>query len=1173
MKFLSALLVGTIAVSGAAHHFEIGNIFPLPPQPAPASPLVDPKMLQERRDMLAQQLAEKIEREQKADNLLTYQPPTSTWLHDQRKRALTRLRRHNSDVLVVPFQVSGNGLDASARSLMTLSVAQRIANGTDLKVANPVLVSRALGANSRTFSEEEITKLASTLDVTQVVVSHIGHDNLIDQKKGGTFNLKSTLYERDPINNKWKESQSHQFEAKNVRFTYEEPPYHAFMSKKDKLIQTVLGMESRLLPAPTHLVKRPVLDIGDDVASFFETTDRGIMHEIHALQLLGSLHEPTTSLRDRPLLFERSLVLLEHIDPASDDYALLQARALAQLNRRAAAVKLLNELPDVNVTPEIEKLHNYLNGNIDKQSDDRSDKPPGALDIIAMLENTRLLFDYGREPDWTKLGNTIQSVSDQWQYLLSEAFLDQYVWQQHSNGPLKALMDLIYQNPAYSPEAIEMRLAIDSEASLEKEYTRAILKEAANIEEADLETNALSAAPSDLADLFRNTSAENVMMRMHRFNQSLGKPKQALEVADEQIDLFHGHPDISVSVGSLKVNNMDPGDSQDRFGQMAIDGLLWSGNRTLENYQIARSPMHYYAYFSYLSSEQKKQITFANDWPQPPVTPPDCLINTIQRLYCLSSSFKAAMKENRTVEASKLLRENSNRFHGSQHLMDFRYTAYEALGDTKGLRELQQKVMDGEVSDWALYSRVAKSLVLESRHEDVSRLIKGYPGFHEPGHASGVKLANRAFEFGSLLWWAGAYKPAEDLYEIATQYNTGAGAEMAAKVRLALIDQNYNRAIETTKRRVRRYRSAYSLRDLIGLFAYIGEFDNAHSVLDSATEKLKEPELWTGALILYRAHGLSDDQVSDRLERIVSTGKDKYELSRLSARYVFLSNVIDRHIPNDLPKRLQDRQPQQTHYISPWHNPYDRLPARQQGFDMVGLETLKNNNSTIPSRPAMAAQALHLIDQKNYQQAFELFDLGTYAYSLNEFLPYYALASVKTGNTKRISQYLDHFFKDHGSSTNLTHKSEAEKDADFDARLSQAILLAHRGNHLQALSMLKMTNSDVRHTSDRFIFTRYQIMEVARLLFEHTNEASYRTFALDLARRNDIIEPIQSYSVSFIAMLSESPAERIVALSKLLRMDPGSRGIKTASAEELEKARKLVRYPSSKISSSVDSGI
>ena len=83
------------------------------------------------------------------------------------------------------------------------------------------------------------------------------------------------------------------------------------------------------------------------------------------------------------------------------------------------------------------------------------------------------------------------------------------------------------------------------------------------------------------------------------------------------------------------------------------------------------------------------------------------------------------------------------------------------------------------------------------------------------------------------------------------------------------------------------------------------------------------------------------------------------------------------------------------------------------------------------------------------------------------------------------------------------------------------------------------------------------------MLFEDTGEHDYREFALDLARKNTVIEPIQAWTHSFVAMLSMDKQERITALARAIFLDTKSRCLLVADKSELRIAREIAKkgYP------------
>ncbi len=1091
----------------------------------------------------------------------TYTPPHSAWLNAQRQRAITRLSDKTYDLLVVPIQTSGNSLDATSRSLMTLSIAQRIANGTRLTVADPLLVSEALGSNRRVFSKEAVTALADKLKVKQVIVGFVHTNATHTTTAGGTFTLSSHMLQRDAsgaLNGKL----LNQYTETDIPFSYTEPPYHAFLDKRDNLINTVLSPARPLPDQPKYLSDRTALDLSGPIKQSLTNHSKNTLQSIHTLQLLGSLHAPGSSSRERSLLFERSLVLLEEFNPESSDYLLLRARAMAQLNRRPAAVKLLQAATDSQNTKELEWLGEYLDGNLlDSNYIDAIDTA-NSLNTISILENTRLTFEYHREPDWNKLSTALNTLHEEWRFLVSEAALDQYIWQDHTNGSLKLLLDISVHEPEFSMNAIEMRLSINSNLDIESEFTRATLKHADSLELQSKEDAGLYPQIPDLAGFVRNAAAENTIQRINRFQTTLGKPDLAIEVAENQLNYFKDHPDLAVTIGMLRYKHGDRNQLADH-GKMIVDGILWANTRTELIIDGINRVATLGQSFHNRTGNAFRQLPFVKDWPAPANTGPDCLKTSISGQNCLVYSMNLALAKQNMELATRLLKENSHRFSGHPDQLDFKYQAYKATGDRKGILELQHLVMNNGTAEWALYDRVASSLMLDSNYTEALQVIKKYPGFHEQGHANAVTLANRAYEFGSKFWWSGAHEQARELYKLASQFSTASEGEMAANVRLALLAGDYNTAIDATMHRVRRYRSKYALRDLTGLLIHTGQLDQAANVLDSVKDRLDEPEIWTSIVLYQRAKEYTPTQITDWLNdnNFNSLGAMYF----LPTRHVFQSHVVDREVSSQLGKWIQDRHEQEHLIVLKSIYPNATPESHAQEWKTI-------QNRPVSSLPIHGANGISALQRSDYKAAYAHLDLATEQYGLHEFMAYYALASIKTGNTVRVEKYLAQHSAMRDAGPKLMNQPTVD-DQGFDANLANAVLLAGKGKHKQALTALERLNNDVLHTRSRYLYTRYQIMDISRLLFLHTGQQIYRDFTLNMAQRNDIIEPIQSYSASFIAMLSDEPSERISALAKVLRLDAGSRSIKYANATELEKARKLVRIPESRNPNSAHLGI
>jgi hypothetical protein len=73
--------------------------------------------------------------------------PHSQWLESQRAAYTAALKKQRVDMIVVPFQVQGYGLERAERALMSADLAYHVDPG--VRVADPFLTERALGQSAR----------------------------------------------------------------------------------------------------------------------------------------------------------------------------------------------------------------------------------------------------------------------------------------------------------------------------------------------------------------------------------------------------------------------------------------------------------------------------------------------------------------------------------------------------------------------------------------------------------------------------------------------------------------------------------------------------------------------------------------------------------------------------------------------------------------------------------------------------------------------------------------------------------------------------------------------------------------------------------------------------------------------------------------------------------------
>jgi hypothetical protein len=375
---------------------------------------------------------------------------------------------------------------------------------------------------------------------------------------------------------------------------------------------------------------------------------------------------------------------------------------------------------------------------------------------------------------------------------------------------------------------------------------------------------------------------------------------------------------------------------------------------------------------------------------------------------------------------------------------------------------------------------------------------------------------------------------------------------MGSAQRLALIDGDYEQAQRHAVRRIQRYQDKFAVRDLIGLSVIAGNTAQAWNIVNGFQPMFDQPELWDGALVAHRADNAALDAI---VEWGFEDGRAGLGAAKgaLSLRFAFLAHTLDRIPSAELGAMVRARQAGVQ-----WARPWDRVPMIRRNAPYFEARFAKPPEG-LDNLLVYAADALVALEDKNYRAAFARLDEATNHYELREFLPAYAWAAAKIGETVRLEGYL-------AGARDYKSKREDHTDSrnkQFDENLAEAMLLGAKGQTAAAIDRLKGANTEIVHNEDRRVLTRYQIMESARLLYADTGERAYRDFALDLARRNAVIEPIQAYTHSFVAMLSPDRQERIVALARVLVLDPQSRSIGSANPKELDEARALAArgYP------------
>lgn len=1101
-----------------------------------------------------------------AEPAKTYEVPSSRWIEADRTRALQALQGHTYDVLVVPFQVRGHALDSASRSLMTLSLAHGIQRSTSLTVADPMLVARALGPTARQYDSAAIVALAKQLGVQTIVVGWSGHD------RQGQFSLR---VERTDIMADGRLGPAIRLmDETQIPFDDVRIPYDSFIWKRERLVSGIAG--------PSQPPERVTIS-GADVplpSSVDDGAEDSVIRAAHYLQLLSVLHPEDVSLRSREWLFARSLVLLEGVKPKSADYPLLKARALLYLNRRPAALAALRNGPRA----EEQALLAYANGDLPgvRANASRIGSPVPAW--IASVEAERLGLAYGGTPS-PRLALTTFKLPGLWAAFVYQASVDRHEWRPLTARPVKLALDSAFPNESLSLEVYSAGKAARRESIDEYEVAQLVMRHVATVLDAGNPSPSgrlrLEPTRTDYAHLARAMLVDNVRDRMRALVRKVVQPASAVALAEQYEPLLADHPALSLAFSNALLARSEETAEPERANLIARgyetgrNGYLWTGGLTASSNPVLQQTTQFLPRLEGLPDDEKAMRNFASDWPRPGLLDlwiigsdaseemlRHCLAYTVSEFSCLTNYHaELAHAPGGKPAASKLLADNRDRFVGHPDRSRFLARHDTEADGPDGEKQALLALVESGTTDWYPYWKVATELAWESRHEEALEVIERYPGFHESGVGDPVALSNRAYDIGSLFFWAGEIEAATPLYERAVAYGTGSEGEIASLVRLALIRGDFNEARELALFRARRYGSKYAIRDLVGFFGMAGEPEYAWAVLNSVPDRFVEPELWVAALMAHRAARTPMDEVDDWAFADGRAGLQTERNQLLSLRFILMAHTVDRIPDESLVDVLKARDPRPKPRLQ-WYGgltmegdrPISHWLKRPSDLGVRPADTgMPRGASRVYEQPTtMIAKALVALAGDDFDTAYAILDEASDHYALGGYFPYYAWLSAKAGDTARVEAFIEKEWGKREKSRQMAVRSDG---AFFDLYLSRAFMRGARAKHEEAIALLRRANNDVLHTKTRFLPTRYQILETARLLYADTGHDGYRTFALELARRNAIIEPMQAYTHSFVAMLSDDRRERIDALARAIALDPETRSAKLADAGELSVAR------------------
>lgn len=1082
-----------------------------------------------------------------------YSRPVSEWQRSEKNLYEKTLAGAKVDVLVVPFQVWGWGVDRATRSLMAAELAMGVSQSQKVKVADPYLVAKALGEGQRQFKQEDVYRLADAMGAKRIVWGYAGHDRkgkmaiaILTQAYGGTARagaawtapVATRKFENIPLNDDVPAVQAYESLLpeilKSVGADAASPVFEQAESKLEM---------AALPPSPLSLAASSG-NPAQDAYGF----------------LLYSALTPANIERTKEVFAEKALLALMRLSPASPEYRALRARAYMALGLRVPAIKLLGA-PQ---SDEERGLLAALNGNLPEVRAMAAREKNPLKKLIQKLDENTIAAAYGVITPKKSIAEVaeLKLPGDIWPFVVTRAFVDWDVWSQYDNASLKMLLDYELPVKGYSlEEMVRGSSALGDPGKIQAVANLSVLNHGRKFMDADAakwccEFTFNKPGPLDYLELLQGVGHDNLVRYINFLSEVQGNSSKAISFANSIDATYKGYPYYALERSKAEARLAKHGGGTEKAAlqkaaqENAFNALYWEQGQSLvstaafeqlsssggaerfgryENLYYADIPYRpYYPTWADGGSLQAKVdnnlAAFKNATWQ---------MQGASELFNLYHQFFP--EERRTGD---LLASMSGRFIGSPHRNTM--FAVEALvhGDTKTAQSLYRDNIKLSPGYWNSYEKLGKLLFESGQVNEAAKVFHAYDGFKKNSDESRVATANLAFEAGSYFYWSGHFDLALPFYRIAASQNTGAAGEMTSSLRLKLLAGDINAAMAGTLTRAQRYNESYAYRDYLGMLHASGHSREAWDGFKVLVKESKAPQIWETALTGHHMSGLSEAQVVAWAQQ--REFKNAGEGESAAARYLARFATTDRTPSADLSPMIDAMDMQW------WKVPQFPKVIHSSHPALIG----STEKHRVKSVNAYFVEAYRAIKLKDFAAAKSIFDEAAAIYDFSEqavvlpnspYLPYYAYAAAKVRDTSGVEKILGNFKKD---------------DQRFDYHLAKAVLAGASGKKEEALQSLRYARYRRPHTEEKVLLTQYTFGEISGLVAELTGSNPIRELTLDWARKSQKSEPWQSWPYALEAKLAKSPDERRRAIAMAFYLDPKSERLSAFNQAEIDAATK-----------------
>jgi len=1078
-----------------------------------------------------------------------YTRPVSEWQRNEKAFYQRMLSGGKFDVLVVPFQVGGWAFDRSTRSIMTAELAMGISQSQKVKVPDPFLVAKALGDGQRQLTKESIYQLADAVGAKRVVWGFAGHDKkgkmsitLLAQNHAGT--ARDGAAWGGPVTTK-------RFEG--IAFGDEVPAIEAYEALLPEILKSV-GVEAKS-PVFGKTESRLEMEVLPPSPFGLAEAAGNPAQDAYGFLLYSAL-TPKYIGRTKEMFAEKAHLALLSLSVTSPEYRALRARTFMALGFRLAAIKALGK-PQ---TAEDDELLAALNGNLPDVSEAAAREKNPLKQLLQRLDENTIGTSYGvlTEKQAAEDAAALKLPGRIWPFIVTRAFLDSQVWSQYNNAPLKTLLDYELPVKGYSLEDVARASeSLADPGKIELAVALSVFNHGRRLIDANQGKWCCEFAFSkpgqlDYLELLQGIGHDNLIRRIGFLSGVQSLPAQALSFANSIDATYKGYPYYALarSKAESKLSELGGVAGKEALDQAvrdnAINALYWEQGQspvgTAARDMVERSNRDVYGQFEdfyYADIPYRPDHWSSYGFGDAEARKANALAGTNNATWQIGiierriRVFRDHFPDG--PEIPDILASMSGRFAGAPQRNSLLGRQALAQGDNKAAESYFRDNIKIAPTHWESYGALGRLLLDMGDAHAAAKVFHSYSGFQKGAGDGPVVTANHAYRAGSYLYNAGYLDLAKPFYQIAASQGSGAESEMNSDTRLKLLAGDVQGAMLGALRNAQRYQDAGSYRDYLGLLHASGQSGDAWTGFWVLVKESKSPEIWESAMVGHHKAELSEAQVVDWLRD--NKKQSEGAASNAFAIYLVRFATTDRTPSGSLSQVIDQLDPPRwVSKVSP--------RAMYEDINLPGKTPVKSIH-------AYFVEAYRALKLKDFAAAKSIFDEASVPYDFavsvytppyagnSDYLPYYAYAAAKAGDTSGVEKIMSGF---------------KYRDQGFDYYLSQAVLAGAAGKNDEALRFLERARCHRPDTGNRALLPQHTFAEIAGLIAEMTGSPKIWEVTLDWAKANEKFEPWQAWAYAMEAKMAKKAAERQRALAMAFYLDPKSEHLSAFGKPEIDAA-------------------